>query len=447
MKRYPAYKDSGIEWIGQIPAHWQIKRLKYLIKGKLEYGANEVAEMNDCALPRYIRITDFDESGNLREDTFKSLPHERAKDYMLADGDILFARSGATVGKTFQFRNYKGKACFAGYLIKASPNENEFISDFLYYFTKSNAYENWKSAIFNQATIQNIGADKYQILVVPLTAVKEQEEIVSFLTLKTAQIDDLISKKERMIELLKEERTAIVNQAVTKGLNPDAEMKDSGVEWLGKVPTHWEIKKLKFNASVSFSNVDKKTEKGELPVRLCNYLDVYYNELITPEFNFMEASATLEEIRKFQLRSGDIILTKDSEEWDDIAVPAYVVSEIPNVICGYHLAQMRPKMSVFNGKYLFWLLSANCINYQFQIEASGITRFSLSNYTLSNAIVLIPPIDEQLEIVSFLDNKTMKIDAQIEIEKKSIEYLKEYRTALISEVVTGKIDVGNEINA
>ena len=131
------YKDSGIEWLGKLPADWRIKRLKYLAEGKLEYGANEVAEFDDIGLPRYIRITDFGDDGNLRDDTFKSLTMEQAKGYFLAEGDVLFARSGATVGKTFQFKQYKGRACFAGYLIKARPNKKILLSDFLYLFTKS----------------------------------------------------------------------------------------------------------------------------------------------------------------------------------------------------------------------------------------------------------------------------------------------------------------------
>ncbi len=217
MRQYPEYKDSGVEWIGKIPKDWKQKKLKYLVQGKLEYGANEIAEQDDSKLPRYIRITDFDDGGNLRKDTFKSLPFEKAKNFLLKNNDILFARSGATVGKTFQFKNYQGNACFAGYLIKASPEEKKIRSDFLYYFTKSNAYENWKDSIFNQATIQNIGADKYQLLYIPLPTIQEQKTIATFLDRKTAQIDELIAKKERMIELLEEERIAIINQAVTKG--------------------------------------------------------------------------------------------------------------------------------------------------------------------------------------------------------------------------------------
>jgi restriction endonuclease S subunit len=208
-------KNSGIEWIGKIPEHWEVKKLKYLVAVKLQYGANETAEIEDESLPRYIRITDFGDDGKLRPDTFKSLPVEIAKEYLLKSGDILFARSGATVGKTFQFKNYCGKACFAGYLIKATPNEQKILSDYLYLFTKSGSYDYWKNAIFNQATIQNIGADKYNFLIIPVPPLLEQKQIAAYLDKKCGEIDTVLSYTEREIELLQEYRTALISEVVT----------------------------------------------------------------------------------------------------------------------------------------------------------------------------------------------------------------------------------------
>lgn len=208
-------KPSGVEWIGEIPEGWDVRRLKWVIVGRLKYGANESAELDDPNLPRYIRITDFDDSGHIRGETFKSLPHEKAEGYFLSEGDILFARSGATVGKTFQFKNYKGKACFAGYLIKATPKTGIMHSDFLSYFTKSNSYESWKNAIFIQATIQNISADKYQVLQIPLPSPPEQRIIADFLDSETAKIDTLIGSIENQIELLNEYKQSLITNAVT----------------------------------------------------------------------------------------------------------------------------------------------------------------------------------------------------------------------------------------
>ena len=208
-------KDSGVEWIGEIPQGWKIRRLKYCVRKPLKYGANQSAELDDPKLPRYIRITDFDDSGVLREETFKSLPEEVAKEFLLEEGDILFARSGATVGKTFQFKSYKGKACFAGYLIKASANDSIINSDFLFFFTKSSSYESWKNSIFIQATIQNIGADKYDSLIVPVPPMKLQEMITAFLVQEISNIDRLQSKIASSISLLQEYRSSLITAAVS----------------------------------------------------------------------------------------------------------------------------------------------------------------------------------------------------------------------------------------
>lgn len=207
--------DSGVDWLGEIPTHWEVKKLKYLVKEPLKYGANEPADGDNPENPRYIRITDFGNDGKLRNDTFKSLPNDIAKEYLLKDGDILFARSGATVGKTFQFKDYEGTACFAGYLIKAEANEDVILSDFLYLFTKSGNYENWKDSIFQQATIQNIGADKYNQLKIAIPAPDEQRQILNVVNAEIFKIQSTIETVHKEIEYLREYKIALISEVVT----------------------------------------------------------------------------------------------------------------------------------------------------------------------------------------------------------------------------------------
>lgn len=214
-RRPEEMKDSGVEWLGMIPKDWEVKKLKHIISEPLKYGANELAESDDKNFPRYIRITDFGDDGQLRKETFKSLEFEKAKDYMLEDGDILFARSGATVGKTFQFKNYNGKACFAGYLIRAVPDIQIINSDYLYYYTKTYNYDNWKNSIFIQATIQNIGADKYKEIKVCIPSINEQEEIVLNISEKIEASNQIISKTKLQIEKLKSAKQSLIAEAVT----------------------------------------------------------------------------------------------------------------------------------------------------------------------------------------------------------------------------------------
>lgn len=207
-------KDSGIEWIGEIPKDWNVLRLKFCLSEPLKYGANESGVEYDSELPRYIRITDINVDGSLKDEGKLSLTDETATDFLLKDGDILFARSGATVGKSFIYRSKYGRSAFAGYLIKASVN-NRLIADFLNYITLSYYYDAWKNQIFTQATIQNIGADKYNQLPVILPSKSEQQQIVEYLNSKTATIDKAIEQKNAIIEKLEEYKKSIIYNAVT----------------------------------------------------------------------------------------------------------------------------------------------------------------------------------------------------------------------------------------
>ena len=207
-------KDSGIEWIGEIPEHWICTVFKRFLLEPMQYGANEPAEECNYYDPRYIRITDIKDDGTLRDDTFKSLPLGKAKEYMLTKGDLLFARSGATVGKTFLYKEDYA-ACFAGYLIKARCNKNKLVPNFVFYYTLSNVYQNWKNSIFIQSTIQNIGADKYSVMPIIVPPLSEQQAIADYLDQKCSEIDELISIKQQKIEKLKEYKKSLIFECVT----------------------------------------------------------------------------------------------------------------------------------------------------------------------------------------------------------------------------------------
>ena len=217
--------------------------------------------------------------------------------------------------------------------------------------------------------------------------------------------------------------------------------KDSGVEWIGEIPKHWDVKRLKFVSKIQFSNVDKHSFDSEMPVLLVNYTDVYKNQFITTEMEFMEATASLNEIKKFHLEAGDILVTKDSETPDDIAIPALVKSTLPSLLCGYHLAMLRPNSHSLDSNYLFYLYLDKKFRGKYESEANGITRFGLSQESFSDTFICIPDISEQRTISLFLEEQTSKIDYLISKQLEMIELAKEYKEALISQAVTGKIDV------
>jgi type I restriction enzyme S subunit len=444
MKSYPKYKTSENGILGmEIPEHWDMKRLKY-VSGITNSNVDKhsLEDEEPVLLCNYTDVyynEYIDDSIQFMEATATT---EEIRKFTLKAGDVLITKDSEEPDDiavaAYVESPVKGLLC--GYhLALIRPDENKIDGKYLFRAFKTSGI-NEQFQIDAQG-ITRYGLSKYGIdnSLFPVPPLEEQKSIASFLDQKTSKIDKLVSIKEKQIELLKEERTAIINQAVTKGLNPKAKMKDSSIEWLGEIPKHWEELKLKYCSDLKFSNVDKHSFYDEIPVKLCNYTDVYYNENIDESIFFMEATATQEEIGKFSLHKGDVIVTKDSEEWTDIAVPSYVSCELNNVLCGYHLALIRPYN--INGKYLSYSFRSRIINHQLQILASGITRYGIGKYDLDNSIFLIPPIEEQKAIADYIDNKTVHIDKSISDAEKQIDFLKEYRTALISEAVTGKIDV------
>ena len=193
---------------------------------------------------------------------------------------------------------------------------------------------------------------------------------------------------------------------------------------------------LKHVADVRFSNVDKKTVDGQIAVKLCNYTDVYYNEQIVAEMPFMEASASADQVAKFSLRAGDVLLTKDSETADDIGVSAHVPEDLPGVLCGYHLAIARPRPSAVDGRYLRWALAATASRQQLEVAATGVTRFGLRQDAVAGMLVPVPALPEQRAIADYLDAETARIGELVDRHERLVALLRERRGALIRVVTT-----------
>ena len=277
----------------------------------------------------------------------------------------------------------------------------------------------------------------------PMPPPEEQAAIVRYLSHADELINRYINAKERLIALLEEQRQAVIHQAVTRGVTPNVSLKPSGVERLGDVPAHWEVRRLRTLTEMRVSNVDKHSKDGEIPVRLCNYVDVYKNDSITAELHFMAATATASEIERFRLVPGDVVITKDSETWNDIGVPALVESSANDLICGYHLALLRPLNGALNGSYLLRALQTAPIAYQFHAAANGVTRYGLTHDAIKSVLLPLPPSVEQAAIAEYLDKATADINAAIARALRQVELMQEYRTRLIADAVTGQVDVRN----
>ena len=202
-----------------------------------------------------------------------------------------------------------------------------------------------------------------------------------------------------------------------------------------ELPPGWKLERLKFFASIRNSNVDKTISENEEPVRLCSYTDVYYHDRITADLAFMKGSATEAEIERFQLNRGQVIITKDSEGWDDIGIPAFVTEDMPEVLCGYHLSVFEPGPEL-DGGFLAWLCRAEPLNDQFKLAANGVTRYGLGQYAMKNTFIALPPLDAQRRIARFLDEKTAQIDGLIENKRTLLDRLAEKRQSLITRAVT-----------
>ena len=320
-------------------------------------------------------------------------------------------------------------------------NQDKYDPYFVYYLliTQTDVIQ----SMANSATTPIVNKSTFASINICVPPLPTQRAIANFLDRKTEQIDELIRIKERRIELLQEQRTTLINQVVTKGLDPNVEMKPSGVEWIGEIPAHWEVKRLKYVTKILPSNIDKHIYPDDIQVRLCNYTDVYYNDYITVDTVLKKGSCKESEFAKFVLRKDDVIITKDSETPDDIGVPTFVKDDLDDVVCGYHLTMIRPLAC--RGEFVFRFIQSDRTRRYFEVNSNGITRYGLGKPSIENLLLPIPPDSEQRQIAAFLDDKTKQIDELIVTEHRKIELLKEYRQSLISEAVTGKIDVRNKV--
>ncbi|WP_141699105.1 restriction endonuclease subunit S [Candidatus Thiosymbion oneisti] len=212
------------------------------------------------------------------------------------------------------------------------------------------------------------------------------------------------------------------------------------LDLLSELPANWQAVPLKSVCQFAVNNVDKHSHEDEVPVRLCNYTDVYKNEKVSPKLDLMVATATKEEIAQFHLDVGDVVITKDSESWNDIGVPAYVEATSEDFICGYHLAFIRPNKVKLDGRYLFRCMQSRPIALQLELEAAGVTRYGIPKGAIGSAVLPLPSFERQRGIADYLDCETAYIDALIAEKERMLALLEEKRATLISQAVTRGLD-------
>lgn len=413
---YPNYTITSEAWLGKVPPHWAEMALKRLVD--LRSGSGITSEQIEEVGPYPV----FGGNG-LRG---------YADDYTHDGNYVLIGRQGALCGNV----NYAtGRFWASEHALVATPRKHVAVRWLGELLRAMNLNQYSTSAAQPGLAAETLG--ELRVVVPP---VEEQEAIAGFLDRETGKIDALVEEQRRLIALLKEKRQAVISHAVTKGLDPSAPMKPSGIPWLGDIPAHWAVKRLRWVCDVFPSSVDKHSNEGESPVKLCNYTDVYYNELITDEIPFMIATATDPEITKFALVADDVVFTKDSETSSDIGIAAYVPNSLPGVVYGYHLSIARPRSGV-KGLFVKRLFDSAAAKAYFEVSANGLTRVGLGQRAINDLPIPVPPLEEQEAIASFIDRETAKIGALVDEAFHSEKLLLERRAALIVAAVTGKIDV------
>lgn len=408
---------------------YPLVRMKFIADEKLMYGANESAELDDRDLPRYIRITDLNSEGNLKEDTFKSLEWEKARPYLLRKGDILFARSGATVGKAY-IHETDEPACYAGYLIKLKVDLKKCLPKFVFYYTQTNKYTAWIAENTIQATIQNVSAEKYANLFLPLPSLKLQEIIIKYLENNVAHIDGLIAKKIKYIDLLEQQRQSIITETVTKGLNPNVKMKDSGVEGIGKIPEHWEEQKIKY---LFYESNERNFNKDAMLLSLFTSIGVKPRSEMEEKGNKAQTVINYKVVRK-----GDIVVNKLLAWMGAIGLSEYNGVTSPDYDVYRPLNSARIDELYYHYYFRNHYFKGDCFKF-----GRGIMMMRWRTYPeqLKSILVPVPPKEEQTQIANYIEKKEKELALTIKNIEHSIQKLKEYRQFLIYEAVTGKIDV------
>ncbi len=432
MNCYPEYKESGVEWIGEIPKHWKIKKLKYVAKilpsnvDKHIYPDEiqvRLCNYTDVYYNDYITVDTVLKKGSCKESEFAK--------FVLKKSDVIITKDSETpddIGVPTYVKDDLDSVVCGYHLTMLRPLACR--GAYIFRFIQSDITRRYFEVNSNGITRYGLGKASIENLFLPIPPDSEQQQIANFLDQKTGKIDELIRIKERQIELLHEQRTALINQAVTKGLDPNVEMKPSGMEWIAEIPAHWEVKRLKYIANLNMGQSPPSEEYNS-------------DQIGTPflqgnaEFGMHHPTPKIycPTAKKHAIRNDILLSVRAPVGAINIADQEYGI--------GRGLCAIRPQTNQLERRYAKYLLEV--VRTELHVVATGTTYDAVTVDDVSNVTCVVPPLIEQCAISKFLDHKTKQIDELIATEQRKIELLKEYRQSLISEAVTGKIDVRNEV--
>ena len=421
------------------------KRLKFLLSEPLKYGATESGEaFNDyTANIRYIRITDINQDGTLRDDGAQFLSAADAAGYDVTKGDILLARSGATVGKAFRYLK-DAPAAFAGYLIRARINENVADGIFVHYFFQSHLYWDYIRSYYSQATIQNVNASLYGNILVPCPNLGQQRGIVDFLNRETAKADALIVKYEKLLELLEDKHVATITQAVTKGLDPTVPMKDSGVEQIGEIPAGWQLNRLRpyviSKTDGPFGSGLKNEHYVNNGTRVIRLQNIGIGEFKDDDSSFV-LDSYFESLGGHDAMPGDLLVAGLGDEKNPLGRACLLPGDIDRAMVKADCFRYRLDPKHVTHDYVVHFLNSAVGRFACQTVSRGATRQRMNLSAIADVPFPFPPLNEQIVIAEHLVRQSEALEAQKKHLKDAISFAKERRAALITAAVTGQIDV------
>ena len=450
LRPYPTYKDSGTEWLGEIPAHWEVKRLRFTVT-KCQNGVwgDEPDGVNDVVC---VRVADFDRVAHtvqIASPTFRAVPPAIFRARRLRLGDLLLEKSGGgdnqPVGAVVLNR-YDRPAICSNFISRVSVQDGFDPLHMTYVHAALYADGVNTRSIKQNTGIQNLDSDSYLNESFGFPKLSEQRAIAAFLDRETAKIDALVAKKERLIELLREKRSALITRAVTKGLDPNVPMRDSGIACLGRIPTHWHVKRVRDIADSlqtgpfgSQLHADDYTSNGMPVINPVNLVDGG----LVPDWESTVDAAIRKRLQHHQLSGDDILFACRGE----IGRCGLVTSQQEGWLCGTGCLRMRTKSGVAEALFLLYGFSTGGIRGWLEIESVGSTMQNLNTSIIGRIPVAIPDLHEQRDILEVVGLETARIDALMARIRAAIDRLKELRTALISAAVTGKIDVRDNATA
>jgi type I restriction enzyme S subunit len=438
--RYDKYKNSGAEWIGEIPVGWEIARLKFLAdftgggtpsKDNQEYWDGEIPWVS----PKDMKAGRVTET----QDQITSEAVEESSTRLVGAGSVLVVVRSGILKHTIPVATNEVEVALNQDLKAITPRER-LHSRYLAYLIEGRNDTLQLKWTKSGTTVESLEQEQISNTQIPVPSLEEQRAIAAFLDRETERIDALIEKKEQLIDLLEEKRTALISRVVTKGLDQGVEMQDSGAEWVGDIPAHWEVLQLRRCVSKFIDYRGATPKKVDEGVPLITAANIEEGEI---NFDEVEDYITEEDYESWMVRGfpepGDVMITTEA--------PLGKVAQIESsrVALAQRIILFKTRDEYLNDRYLSYYLRGRSAQADLHSRATGSTAEGIKASRLREISVVVPPLDEQKKIGADLDNRTNQLDALMNRVQNGISRLKEYRTALISAAVTGQIDVRNEV--